>query len=336
MYLIFSEKEDRQTNEILDRLIFHGKQVKRYNRELTIDEVQEINVILRKQTKLTGGSSIKECRDIAIYHRRPASSIVEQLIDRRLTREDIVYPKFKVDSVYFSFLKSNYHAHQERFLDAALNDPSYTICKIDYRLNKYEVLVQAENVGMNIPPTIISGSKSEVVDFFNEHGGNIITKSLYEIIPFNGKALEEGFSISCYTQKVEDINALPESFYPTLFQKNIEKTYEIRVFYLDGRCYAAAILSQQNQSSQLDFRASGRSEPNRIVPYSLSQKLQNQIDDLMKAVDLNTGSLDIMAGDDGVKYFLEINPIGQYGWINSECNYGISIELAKKMIEFHG
>ena len=197
------------------------------------------------------------------------------------------------------------------------------------------MLVKAEQIGMTIPPTLVSGNKKEIIDFFKKHNNNIITKSLYNII-YRETAAKEAFFIKCYTQNVNDITKLPDSFFPTLFQKNIDKRYELRIFYLDGKCYSSAILSQQDPDSQQDFRNTDRDNPNRVVPYNLSTKLKSQIINLMNTIGLNTGSIDIMVGLDGIPYFLEVNPIGQYGWINSYCNFGISDALAKKMIQFHG
>ena len=334
MYLIFSEEEDRQTNEVIDRLLYYKKEVVRYNQQLTEDEKKGLLTTLGNHKMLAGRRDNNVFSNISIFHRRPSHGIIDQLLDRALVEDDIEYPKFESESVYFRLLKSNYIAHQIKFFEAVLNDPSCTICKIDYRVNKYEILVKAANVGICIPPTLISGDKKEVIDFYKEHDENIITKSLYEIMP-SSKG-DENFHIKCYTQKVEDVTLLSARFFPTLFQKNIEKKYELRVFYLDGRCYSAAILSQINRESQQDFRNADRGTPNRVVPYNLSAELTSRIVELMQVVGLNTGSLDFIVGSDGEPYFLEINPIGQYGWINTYCNFEISDALAKKMIQFHG
>lgn len=145
----------------------------------------------------------------------------------------------------------------------------------------------------------------------------------------------ERFWIKTYTQKVENMDELPERFFPTLLQENIEKKYELRIFYLDGECFSSAILSQKDPRTIVDFRNADKKNKNRIVPYNLSPELKSKIVDLMKAVDLNTGSLDFMVGQDGKPYFLEINPVGQFGFINYYCNLGISDYVAKKMIQFH-
>ena len=52
----------------------------------------------------------------------------------------------------------------------------------------------------------------------------------------------------------DSVVSLPDTFYPSLIQEEIEKVYEVRVFYLKGKCYAMAIFSQKNEKTQLDYR----------------------------------------------------------------------------------
>lgn len=334
MYIIFSEKDDKQTNEIMDRLFFYDKEVKRYNDDFNETQLKELSDFFRSlKITINSGLSIKGNK-LAIYHRRPIPTLINLLLDRELVEKDIVYPNFKKDSRYFRLLKNNYLVHQSRFYEIVLNNPNYTICKINHRVNKLDVLIKASEVGMDIPNTLVSGDREEIIKFFQECNENIITKSLYAIIPsYNGN--KEGFVLKSYTEPVEDIEMLPEHCFPTFFQQNIEKAYEVRVFFLDGKCYSAAILSQAKNSPHVDYRREDRKNPSRIVPYNLNSKTKSQIRKLMKVVGLNTGSLDFIIGQDGKTYFLEVNPVGQYGFINAACNYKISDDIAKKMIQFH-
>ena len=54
MYLLFSEEEDRQTNEIIDRLLYYDKEVSRYNNQFTEDEKKELLEVLSNQRMLAG------------------------------------------------------------------------------------------------------------------------------------------------------------------------------------------------------------------------------------------------------------------------------------------
>jgi len=64
----------------------------------------------------------------------------------------------------------------------------------------------------------------------------------------------------------------------------------------------------------------------------LSEDLKEKIILLMKILDLNTGSIDLIKSTDEKIYFLEINPIGQYGMVSSPCNYYLDKLIAKTLI----
>lgn len=333
MYIIFSNKKDSQTNEVIDRLRYYGKNTIRVNQEIEEFQVKIIRDKFKTISIQANTQNDTTNNQVSIYFRRPSSKIIDQLIEYNFLEVDVEYPVFQQGSNYFRVLKNNYFEHQKKFYEIILNNPKYCICKIEYRLNKLDVLFKAMSVGLEIPETLISGDKKEIKEFYTKNNGELITKSLYEIIPrIPGN---ENFWIKSYTQKLENINEMPESFFPTLFQKNIEKKYEVRVFYILGECYSAAIMSQQNEKTKVDLRNSDKNAKNRIVPYKLTPELKSKVLKLMTVLNLNTGSLDFMIGTNGTAYFLEVNPVGQYGWINAACNFGISDDIAKKMIEMH-
>ncbi len=51
-----------------------------------------------------------------------------------------------------------------------------------------------------------------------------------------------------------DIEKLPDTFSPSLIQGYVEKKYELRIFYLNGECFASAIFSQLDEQTKIDFR----------------------------------------------------------------------------------
>ena len=129
---------------------------------------------------------------------------------------------------------------------------------------------------------------------------------------------------------------MPDVFFPTLFQKNIEKEYEIRTFYLQGRFYSSAIFSQKDPTTSIDFRNYNKSFPNRMVPYRIPEALELQVEQLMQELDLDTGSIDFIKGVDGKFYFLEVNPVGQYGFVDVPCNYNINKIIAEELMKKDG
>jgi glutathione synthase/RimK-type ligase-like ATP-grasp enzyme len=135
------------------------------------------------------------------------------------------------------------------------------------------------------------------------------------------------------------IAKLPVKFIPSLIQQEIEKEFEIRSFYLDGKFYSAAIFSQLDNQTKIDFRNYNFHKPNRLIPYDIPVEIQKKLHRLMQKLQLNTGSLDILKSKDHKYYFLEVNPNGQFGMISKPCNFNLEHKIAlylKNQIENNG
>lgn len=196
--------------------------------------------------------------------------------------------------------------------------------------NKLDVLYQAVSVGLSIPATLVTNSKKELKKF-KEQQKYIISKAIGEVNTFILNKKRFGLYTSQVTS--QDIDVLPDQFFSTLFQKNIKKQYELRVFYLDKTCYSMAIFSQSNEQTKTDFRFYDEERPNRRVPYQLPLDIERKLVKLMNKLQLNTGSIDLMKGFDGEYYFIEVNPIGQFGMVSKPCNYFLEKKIAEYLIE---
>ncbi|MDJ0842380.1 MAG: grasp-with-spasm system ATP-grasp peptide maturase [Acidobacteriota bacterium] len=192
---------------------------------------------------------------------------------------------------------------------------------------KFSVLQKAKAAGLDIPPTLITNDKATLNAFRRQHG-DIIIKCITDADFFQRDHIPYGLYTKVFTP--EHIDSLPDTFFPVLVQKKIEKAWELRIFYLGGACYPMAIFSQGNQQTEVDFRNYDFENPNRNVFYNLGPDLERRIGDLMDTVSLNTGSLDMIRGTDGKSYFLEVNPVGMFGMVSFPCN----LNLRKKVAEF--
>lgn len=93
-----------------------------------------------------------------------------------------------------------------------------------------------------------------------------------------------------------------------------------------------AIFSQNNPKTEIDFRHYDHTVPNRTVPFKLSDNIENSLRCLMKSINNNSASIDFLYGKDKNIYFLEVNPIGQFGMTSYPCNYYLEREIAYQLI----
>jgi ATP-GRASP peptide maturase of grasp-with-spasm system len=202
-------------------------------------------------------------------------------------------------------------------------------------LNKLDVLRRAAREGIATPATLVTTGREALRRFCEEHG-TVITKPIGEVDAF----ITGEVSHFLYTTPLgpAEIDALPERFAPSLFQEQIEKSYELRVFYLDGEFHAMAIFSQNDPQTRADFRQYNRERPNRNVPYRLRPELTERLLRLTQGLELETGSLDLLVTPDGREVFLEVNPVGQLGMVSHPCNYQLERKIARLLLrkEDHG
>jgi len=192
-------------------------------------------------------------------------------------------------------------------------------------INKIDILNDATKVGLKIPETIITSSKSKLTNFSIKHNNKIITKPISDAIFL----IENKHVFYTYTSKIEDLQNVPSKFFPSLFQQMINKIFELRIFFLKNQFYSAAIFSQQDQKTKVDFRNYNMEKPNRYVPFRLPKCIERKILKLMKKLKIDSCSIDMIVDKNGDYYFLEINPVGQYGMISIPCNYYLDEKISE-------
>lgn len=195
-------------------------------------------------------------------------------------------------------------------------------------LTKPAVLRLAEKHGFKIPTTCIVNNKVDLVEIGDK--SKIISKSIYDPM----SVVHDHKKFLMFTKEIKSAiyPSLPELFLPSMVQGFVDKKYEIRTFFLEGKCYSMTIHSQQDSQTQIDYRKYNIKKPNRCVPIRLPEKIEKQIIGLMKDLGLNTGSLDFIVQPNNNIVFLEVNPTGQFGMVDFPCNYGLHRKIAELLI----
>ena len=115
----------------------------------------------------------------------------------------------------------------------------------------------------------------------------------------------------------------------SLLQKKIDRICDIRVFCIKQQYFAMAIFVSKNtidaRSLMLD------NELARIVSYKLPDELEDRINAFMNIKGINSGCIDFILSNDRQYYFLEVNPVGQFDYIEYYCNYPLSQTIAKTL-----
>jgi ATP-GRASP peptide maturase of grasp-with-spasm system len=319
MILIQSINEDLSTTEVIKWLVKYNAEFIRLNNNAEISEIKFINnsfeIILENKTRIN-------LNDIdAYWYRRGDFTIspkIPRLKDRKFGsnyRKHIFYE----NKALYDFLIN--HLKNKIFSIGDIN-----LCQ---NVNKNINVQKAKELGLDIPESIITTDKSDVVEFHKKFK-NIITKSIDHTFSYSdNKRIYQS-----YTESItpEIIDQMPDKFQATLFQQEIKKKIEVRSFYLKGKFYSMAIFSQNDNQTSTDFRVYNDNKPNRNVPFQLPKEIETKLNKLMQALKYESGSIDIIYGIDKKFYFLEINPIGQFSMVSFPCNYYLEKEIALQLI----
>ncbi len=320
MILLIAEEKDQSMNKVIDWLYYLNKKFIRINEKSTNKLVEySLNNFEQYFIFENSENGIIDTRNLTSCWIRRGSFLFESL-----DYKDYFYENIDLSQHVFKYLISEnsfLHSHLLTFLECNL---PFTLGNFNYNINKLNVLQNAKKVGLKIPDTNIITQKREIAKFTQK---KLITKGIQNSIEIN--TVNE--SITSFTEfvDVKKIVSSDNDFFPTLFQNNIEKKIEIRVFYLNGMCYSMAIFSQNDNQTMIDFRKYNWENPNRNVLYKLPLDIEKKIDLLMKDLSLNTGSIDLIYSKNNEYIFLEVNPVGQFGFLSLMTNQNLFYEIAK-------
>lgn len=324
MVLILSDSTDASTCEVVDWLNHFKIRCFRIN-ECTKVEILKIefdkNALVTFLIK-ADGFEIDLTRVTAIWYRRGWLNISghyprqADFGDRELRTGIMEYLNEELENII--------NLIHQYLGDSIVSINSFLRSKND----KMYYLLKAAEAGLTIPDTIICTHKQTLKAFKVKHD-KIITKSINEGFMFSTS--ENSYFAS--TEIVDDakLQQAPDSFFPTLIQEYIDKQVELRSFYLHGEIYTMAIFSQQNEQTKVDFRHYDYQKPNRLVPFKLPVTVEEKIRRFMKAINLNSGSLDIILDKENNYSFLEVNPVGQFGMVSKPCNYHLEKKIAETL-----
>lgn len=324
MVLILSDNWEPSTNQVIDWLNYLNIKWLRINESdrLRITGIEfRGNEVSQLQLLLNDTVEVDLDKFTSYWYRRGFLNTNHYLEDLKIIDSQQVAEQIKASLIddeknIISFIHQYLKSHK-------VNINSYLTAYND----KTNYLLQASLSALEVPDTLVCDNKEQLTAFFNRNEGKIICKSINE--GFTAKA--DGYVYFNHTNLVtrNDIETCSSSFFPTLFQKYIEKLFELRIFYLLGEFYTMAIFSQQNEKTKVDFRNYDQVNPNRNIPYQLPKEIENKLDLFMKRIGLNCGSIDMILTKDYRYVFLEVNPVGQFNMVSIPCNYQLEKRIAE-------
>lgn len=313
MILLLTERDEPTVNNVIDWLNFYNKKFVRINKEDDINASSvEINIKTNKTILKTSDKTIDLNEIESVYFRRGFLNLKHNIqlegtnskLTTEIKRKAIIETEYLKDFIYSELMTKKH-----------LGNPNL------YVPNKLTVLKIARKCGLDIPETIVT-SNSHTANEFYQKNESIINKTIVDGIVMSSK--NQYFSTKTIT-----VNNPPQDFSISLFQNNILKKYELRIFYINEQFYTIAIFPDKNNSA-VDTREVWDKQNASV--FELPRRIQQKLVELTKAMNLNMGIIDIIYSTDNKYYFLEINPVGQYDLISFVCNIDLNQVIAQQLI----
>ena len=184
----------------------------------------------------------------------------------------------------------------------------------------------ARSLGLEIPRTLITNNPQAVLEFARECNSGMVTKMLTAFAIYERGQEQVVFTNPVKPEDLENLEGL--RFCPMCFQENIPKALELRTTIVGQCVFTAAIDSQISPQARHDWRRQGLTLIDAWQPYHLPQELAVKLRQLMTYFQLNYGTFDLILTPDGRYIFLEINPVGEFYWLEKHAGLPISQAIA--------
>ncbi|PRX29276.1 glutathione synthase/RimK-type ligase-like ATP-grasp enzyme [Orenia metallireducens] len=316
MILIITNKEDITADYVVLELQKRNIEYIRINTE-DFPTKSFSSVIFNKNTELifnTPNKKINLSKIKSVWYRRPIKPNIDSSIKNEAVRE------FCLNEAR-DFLRGLWYS-----LDCFWVSDMEAIRKAEHKIYQLKI---AKELGLNIPKTIISNNPEKVERFYHNCNGEMIIKPLF--VGF----IDDEKPKAIYTSQVNLMDLQEKDsikYIPSIFQKKINKKFDIRVTIIGEKVFAAEIhVNRNNKEKVIDWRKL-KIEQLDHFEHDLPINLKNKLIKLVKKLGLEFGAIDLAVTEEGEYIFFEINPNGQWAWLEETMDWPLSKEIVDLLI----
>jgi ATP-grasp ribosomal peptide maturase len=177
-------------------------------------------------------------------------------------------------------------------------------------------LAVAQRLGFTVPPTLVSNDLDAVRVFVATH--REVVHKVLRWTPYR----QGGVGLTTWTEPVTS-DELDESIVvvPHLFQARVDKVADLRVVVVGRQVFAVRI-----DSGLLDWRKDYSALTYSVV--DLPGRLEKTLVEYLRFFGLASGSFDLAIDREGDFHWLELNPNGQWGWLEDETELPLTSAFA--------
>lgn len=318
--LILTNSQDgKHTDVVISKLKKLGQCVFRFDADKFASGELQVNFYANQGNtgfEMIYGNKALSSKDIkSVWYRRP------NFLDVQI--KDPIQKKYAEDEIRI-FLEGLWSILDDVFW---LSNPN----SLERARKKILQLRLAQEIGFTVPETIVTNNPQEARNFFARCGGKIIFKAInHESLDYVGR----NFTISTtlitesHLAKIDLVR-----YMPSLFQELIEKEYELRVTMVGDKIFPIKIDSQKNPLTIIDWRNPELIDKLSYAPVDISNSMAERCLSMQEKLNLSFGCFDFAKDKKGNFYFFEVNPSGQWYWLESLTGVLISDAIVDILIK---
>lgn len=194
---------------------------------------------------------------------------------------------------------------------------------------KIDQLSRASALGLTVPATLVTDSADAVAAFAERHAATgVITKVISAGTPLVPDAAEQ---YVIFTQRLAQLpSAAQISAAPAIYQAEVAKAWEVRAVVVGSEVLCCKIDSQASPRTELDWR---HYDFDRVAhePVEPPAEVAVRLVALCRHYGLVYGAIDLAVTPAGDWVFFELNPNGQWGWLEEKAGLPIGRSLAREL-----
>jgi len=312
--ILTNTKDGIHTDSVVDHLIKAGENVARINTDLIPGgklSLEYVSKDSKSEWRLYGESVDVSSGEIkSIWYRRPN--------DFNFSLKDPQQNLFAMKELGIILNGLWYTAGDVLWINSPAN--------LELARNKLHQLQLAKKLGLITPETIVTNDPVSVSKFVGRFE-KVVTKTLYQCFLDYGDSQYNALTTVVEQRHLDNLDLV--KVLPAMFQEYIKKAYELRVTIVGEKVFATKIESQQLPETSIDWR-----HPKYIgsLPHTAIQlpvAIEQACLGMMRLYGLKFGAFDLVVCPDGEHIFLELNPNGQWYWIEHLTGQQISKSIAK-------
>lgn len=267
---------------------------------------------------------------------------VDYVLDEQVTHDpkpkSIWYRRPGMPNIVGDITDSGIRAFCEREAEAAILGSLHLLDvvwvnapdKISVAKHKMFQLSLAQKLGLKVAPTYITNRVADVKRLIRESPNGVVYKPLTWGVAYPEERVD---GVAIPTTRIDDVdlNLAGVAVTPGIYQSRLQKKKEIRVTIFGTKVFAVAI--DVAYVAETDIRSQIHLLGHSVV--CLPTEIENACRKMMNYYGLLFAAIDLVLTPNDEYYFLEINPNGQWAWIEKKTGLPLSDALVDLLLKPH-